>query len=47
MHLIYGLVAWGQAAKTHLQKKFSCYKNESFRRLMYFSEPRAQAVPLF
>ena len=35
-YLTYGLAAWGQAAKTHLQEV-----------LMYFSEPRAHAVPLF
>ena len=29
-----------------IYKKFLCFKNESFR-LMYFSEPRAHAVPLF
>ena len=47
-YLTYDLVDWGQAAKAHLQKeKFSCCQNESFRRLMYFSEPRAQAVPFF
>ena len=28
-HLTYGLAAWGQTAKTHLQK-FSCFKNETF-----------------
>ena len=27
-YLTYGLAAWGQPAKTHLQK-FLCYKNES------------------
>ena len=47
-YLTYDLVGWGQAAKTHLQKKkFSCCQNESFRRLMYFSEPGAHAVRLF
>ena len=37
----------GSSCQNPFTKKFSCYKNESFRRLMYFSEPRAQAVPLF
>ena len=44
-HLTYGLAAWGQAAKTHLQKILVLQKR--VLRLMYFSEPRAHAVPLF
>ena len=41
----YGLAAWGQAAKTHLQKLLVLQKR--VLRLMYFSEPRAHAVSLF
>ena len=45
-YLTYGLAAWrGQAAKTHLQKRLVLQKR--VLRLMYFSEPRAHAVPLF
>ena len=44
-HLTYGLAAWDQAAKTHLQKILVLQKR--VLRLMYFSEPRAHAVPLF
>ena len=44
-YLSYGLAAWGQALKSHLQK-ITSYKNVSLQ-LMYFSEPRAHAVPLF
>ena len=44
-HLTYGLAAWGQAAKTHLQKSLVLQKR--VLRLMYFIEPRAHAVPLF
>ena len=44
-HLTYGLAACGQAAKTHLQKILVLQKR--VLRLMYFSEPRAYAVPLF
>ena len=39
------LAAWGQAAKTHLQKLLVLQKR--VLRLMYFSEPRAHAVLLF
>ena len=39
----YGLAAWGQAAKTHLQKLLVLQKHTL---LMYFSEPRAHPVPL-
>ena len=38
-------MAWGQAAKTHSQKIVVLQKR--VLRLMYFSEPRAHAVPLF
>ena len=41
----YGLAAWDQTAKTHLQKILLLQKR--VLRLMYFSEPRAHAVPLF
>ena len=44
-YLTYGLAAWGQAAKTYLQKILVLQKR--VHRLMYFSEPRAHAVPLF
>ena len=44
-HLTYGLAAWGQAAKTHLKKILVLQKRALH--LMYFSEPRAHAVPLF
>ena len=45
MYLSYGLAAWGQAAKSHLQKIHVLQKRVPW--LMYFSEPRAHAVPLF
>ena len=41
----YGLAAWVQVAKTHLQKLLILQKR--VLRLMYFSEPRAHAVSLF
>ena len=44
-YLTYGLEAWGQAAKPHLQKILGLQKRAL--RLMCFSEPRAHAVPLF
>ena len=44
-YMSYGLAAWGQAAKTHLQKLLVLQKRVHC--LMYFSEPRAHAVPLF
>ena len=44
-YLSYGLAARGQAAKSHLQKILVLQKR--VLRLMYFSEPRAHAVPLF
>ena len=36
-YMSYGLAAWGQAAKTHLQKLLVLQKR--VLRLMYFSEP--------
>ena len=42
-YLSYGLAAWGQAAKCHLQKILMLQKR--VLRLMYFSEPRAHATP--
>ena len=44
-YLTYGLVAWGQAVKTHLQKILVLQKR--VLRLMYLSEPRASTEPLF
>ena len=44
-YLTYDLAAWGQAAKTHLQKIPVLQKR--VLRLIYFSETRARAVPLF
>ena len=44
-YMSYGLAAWVQAAKTHLQKLLVLQKR--VLRLMYFREPRAHAVPLF
>jgi len=44
-YLSYGLAAWGQAAKTHPQKILVLQKRAL--RLMYFSNPRAHAMPLF
>ena len=41
-YLSYGLAAWGQAAKTHLQKLLVLQKR--VLRLMYFSEPRAHST---
>ena len=41
-YLTYGLAAWGQPAKTHLQKILVLQKR--VLRLMHFSEPRAHAV---
>ena len=45
MYLSYGLAAWGQAAKSHLQKMHVLQKRVPW--LMHFSEPRAYALPLF
>ena len=44
-HMSYGLAAWGQAAKTHLEKLLVPQKR--VLRLIHFSEPRAHAVSLF
>ena len=44
-YMSYGSAAWGQAAKTHLQKLL--VQQKRVLRLMYFSEPRARAVSLF
>ena len=44
-YLTYGLAAWGQAAKAHLQKILVLQK--WVLRLLYFSELRAHALPLF
>ena len=43
--LSYGLAAWGQAAKSQLQRILVLQKR--VLQLIYFSEPRANAVPLF
>ena len=40
-----GLAAWGQAAKTHLQKVLVLQKR--VLRLMNFSEPKTHVVSLF
>ena len=42
----YGLAAWGQAAKTHLQKLLVLQKRV-LREFNVFFEPRAHAVSLF
>ena len=44
-YLTYGLAAWGQAAKTCLQKILVLQKR--VLRLMYLFEPTAHAVPSF
>ena len=44
-YMSYGLAAWGQAAKTYLQKLLVLQKR--VLRLMYFSKPRAHATSLF
>ena len=44
-YMPYGLAAWGQAAKTHLQKLLVLQKHALL--IMYFPEPRAHAVSLF
>ena len=41
-YLTYGLAAWGQPAKTNLQKTLVLQKR--VLHLMYFSEPKAHAV---
>ena len=41
----YGLVAWGQAVNTHLNKIVTLQKR--VLRLMYFSDYKAHSAPLF
>lgn len=44
-YISYGLTAWGQAASSNLNKIVVLQKRAL--RLMYFSETRAHAIPLF
>ena len=44
-YLTYGLTAWGQAAKAHLNKLLLLQKRAL--RLMYFLNPRTHAIPFF
>ena len=44
-YLTYGLTAWGQAAKAHLNKLLLLQKRAL--RLMYFLNPRTRAIPFF
>jgi len=44
-YLYYGLAAWGQAAKTQIQKILVIQKIALC--FMYLSKPRAYALPLF
>ena len=44
-YLTYGLTAWGQAPKAHLNKLLSLQKR--VLRLMYFLNPRTHAIPFF
>ena len=44
-YISYGLAAWGQAAASHLNKIFLLQKRAL--RLMYFSDCRTHAIPLF
>ena len=44
-YLSYGLVAWGQAAQTHLNKIFTLQKRAL--RLMHFAQYRSHATPFF
>ena len=44
-YISYGLTAWGQAANSNLNKALILQK-QAFR-LMYFSDSRAHAFPLF
>ena len=44
-YISYGLTAWGQAASSNLNKIVILQKRAL--RLMYFSETRAHAIPLF
>ena len=43
--LSYGLVVWGQAPQSHLNKILMLQKGAL--RIMHFSNPRAHGVPLF
>ena len=44
-HLTYGLLAWGQACKSHLEKLLKLQKRA--HRFIYFSDFKQHAVPLF
>ena len=44
-HLTYGLLAWGQACKSHLKKLLKLQKRAL--RFIYFSDFKQHAVPLF
>ena len=44
-YLTYGLIAWGQAAQTHLNKLLLLQKRTMC--FITFVKPRTQAVPLF
>ena len=44
-YISYGLAAWGQAAASHLNKILLLQKRAL--RLMYFSDSRTHAIPLF
>ena len=44
-YISFGLAAWGQAAASHLNKIFLLQKRAL--RLMYFSDSRTHAIPLF
>ena len=44
-YISYGLAAWGQAAASHLNKIF--LRQIRALRLMYFSDSRTHAIPLF
>ena len=45
LYISYGLTAWGQAASSNLNKVLMLQKRAL--RLMYFSDSRAHAIPLF
>ena len=44
-YLSYGLVVWGQAPQSHLNKILLLQKRDLH--MMHFSNPRAHGVPLF
>ena len=44
--LTYGLAAWGQACKTHLNKTDLILQKRAFR-LLYFTDWHEHAIPLF